>query len=350
MLMLGIVVGVGILSFGATKLLYSTVSLSGARDHPNERSLHSLPVPRTGGVAILGSAMLGGLMLMAVGPADVWRTPSTGWICGMTLLLVTLSFWDDRTGLSPGLRLSVQMLAAAGVVWGGSLQVSAVDIPAGGVLVLGQGAPIVTALLLAWMTNLYNFMDGMDGLAGGMTVVGFGILSGLSWIGGLQDLALMAALVAAATGGFLYFNLPPAKIFMGDVGSVPLGFLAGSLALKGIDAGLFDPWVPLLIFLPFVIDSTVTLCRRLFRGEKVWRAHREHWYQRLVLAGWSHRRTLWTEYALMLVSGMSAVLYVHATDLVRAEILLGWSAICVMLAWAVRVTEYRAHNRRRASE
>lgn len=218
-------------------------------------------------------------------------------------------------------------------------------IPAVGVLVLGLGKGIITVLLLIWMSNLYNFMDGIDGLAGGMTVLGFGILSGLSWLGGAQDLALTTAIVAVGAGGFLYFNLPPAKIFMGDVGSVPLGFMAGGLALKGIDAGLFNVWVPLLIFFPFVADSTGTLCRRLLRGEKVWCAHREHWYQRLVLAGWSHRRTLGVGYALMLVSGTTAVVYNRAAELVQAAILMGWAAIFVILTWSVNLAEWRAKNK-----
>jgi UDP-N-acetylmuramyl pentapeptide phosphotransferase/UDP-N-acetylglucosamine-1-phosphate transferase len=126
---------------------------------------------------------------------------------------------------------------------------------------------------------------------------------------------------------------------MGDVGSVSLGFVAAALAVMGVHDGLFDLWVPLLIFSPFVADATVTLVRRLLRGEKVWRAHREHYYQRLVLAGWGHRRTVLAEYLLMAVCGMAAVMYGHVGELWRLAILLGWVGAYLVLAWGVHYVE-----------
>jgi UDP-N-acetylmuramyl pentapeptide phosphotransferase/UDP-N-acetylglucosamine-1-phosphate transferase len=173
-------------------------------------------------------------------------------------------------------------------------------------------------------------------------VVGYGFLAYLGWRGGHQLILLLSLLVASAAAGFLWYNVPPALIFMGDVGSVPLGFLAAALAMMGVHDGLFDIWVPLLIFSPFIVDATVTLVRRLLRGEKIWRAHREHYYQRLVLAGWGHRRTVLAEYTLMLACGISAMVYVQISEPWRMTILLGWMGVYMVLAWGVRWVEGHA--------
>jgi UDP-N-acetylmuramyl pentapeptide phosphotransferase/UDP-N-acetylglucosamine-1-phosphate transferase len=152
-------------------------------------------------------------------------------------------------------------------------------------------------------------------------------------------LTLVALLVVAAAGGFLLFNRPPARIFLGDVGSTSLGFLAGTLALFGTARGDFELWQPLLAFSPFIVDATATLIRRALRGERVWKAHRSHYYQRLVLAGWSHGRTVAAEYALMTACGASALVYRTLTDRGRLTLLVGWAIVYVRLARAVRGVE-----------
>ena len=197
-------------------------------------------------------------------------------------------------------------------------------------------------LFIMWMTNLYNFMDGMDGFAGGMTVIGFGFLSLMGWLGDHLLIALMSLLTIAASVGFLFFNLPPAKIFMGDVGSVPLGFLAGTLSVMGVHDGLFDIWIPILIFSPFIVDATATLFHRLWRGKQIWRAHRQHYYQRMVLAGWGHRRTVLVEYGLMLACGISAIFYWKSSEPLQLAILLAWTAVYVLLALSVKAFELRS--------
>jgi len=328
---------------GLTRLLCSPASRLYLLDHPNERSLHAAPLPRTGGLAIFGSLLLGILVSVALGEGAIFQANAVLWILGMAVLVGAVSFWDDRAGLSPGLRLGVQALAAAGAVWGAGLTVKTISVPFLGSLSLGWLAVPVTILFLMWVSNLYNFMDGMDGFAGGMTVLGYGFLGVIAWRGD-HYLVGLALLIGTAAGGFLFYNLPPARIFMGDVGSVPLGFIAAALAVMGTRDGLFDIWVPLLIFSPFIMDATVTLVRRLLRGEKVWRAHREHYYQRLVLAGWGHRRTVAVEYVLMLACGLSAVLYGYAGEPLRLAILLGWVGIYMVLAWGVRWVEGHART------
>ena len=155
------------------------------------------------------------------------------------------------------------------------------------------------------MINLYNFMDGMDGFAGGMALIGF---SALAWLGRADiGFALLQLSIAAASAGFLLYNFPPAKIFLGDIGSTALGFLVAANSLWGSSVGLFPLWAALLIFSPFIVDASVTLSRRILRRERIWQAHRSHYYQRLVLCGWSHKRTVLAEYALMLVCALAAI-------------------------------------------
>jgi len=323
-------------------------------DHPNERSLHARPTPRTGGLAIWGGlavGLAGSVLLEQAGmrswPADWPVQVETGvWIAGMVVLVGLVSFLDDHKSVPAGVRLAIHTLAASGVAAGAGLVVPAVMIPNVGAISLGWLTVPATVLLIVWMANLYNFMDGMDGFAGGMTWLGFGFLAGIAWIGSHTLIFLLSLLISMAAAGFLFYNRPPARIFMGDVGSVPTGFLAASLAVMGVHDGVFDLWVPVLIFSPFIVDATATVLRRMLQGQKFWHAHREHYYQRLVLAGWGHRKTMLAEYALMLATGTTAVLYVHATDQIRLAILLTWVFTYAILAWGVRVMERNSGSRR----
>ena len=247
-----------------------------AIDQPNERSLHNRPVPRTGGAAIM----------LGIVAAFLWL----GWAPGMlalALALAVVSLVDDRRGLPIGVRLAAHVLAAAvfGVIW------------------LGDTWPAVFCLLsivaVIWITNLYNFMDGADGLAGGMAVFGFGAYAIALFAAGQAGAAAATLSIALAAGSFLLFNFHPARVFMGDAGSIPLGFLAATIGLLGVRDGVWPIGFPLLVFSPFIIDATLTIVRRALRGERFWQAHRTHYYQRLVQLGWGHRRTALAEYALM---------------------------------------------------
>ena len=179
---------------------------------------------------------------------------------------------------------------------------------------------IPLALVIAWLTNLYNFMDGADGLAGGMTVLGFSAYAIAAAIGADGAFATLNLCVAASAAAFLLFNFPPARIFMGDGGSVPLGFLAGALGLSGWHSGLWPLWFPAVVFSPFIVDATVTLLRRARRGEKVWQAHRSHYYQRLVIMGWTHRRLAGAEYLLMTACAACALAALQRPMTVQASI------------------------------
>ncbi len=161
---------------------------------------------------------------------------------------------------------------------------------------------------VVWAINLYNFMDGMDGFAATMGVIGFVALGVLGLLSGASGYAVSMTGIAGAAAGFLIFNFPPARIFMGDVGSTFLGYIMAAASLWGIKQQIFPFWAPLLIFAPFWLDATITLLRRLFRGERIWEAHRSHFYQRAVLAGIPVRRVLLVEVMLMLGCSTVAVI------------------------------------------
>jgi len=331
--------GVGFLSWWLTDRLAGKASSLGPIDHPNDRSLHHRPTPRTGGIAIVVSASCGLLvwtiMLFVFQPGLPGHVEHfselTAIVLG-TLFLAVVSFLDDRHELPVLMRFGFHLVAACGVVFGGNVVVHSLLVPGLGTIDLGWSAPLLTLAFLMWMTNLYNFMDGMDGFAGGMTVAGFGLMGYFFWIGHHPVLFGVSVIQAAAATGFLVHNFPPAKIFMGDVGSISTGFLAGSLIVLGCRESTFDLWVPLMVFSPFVLDATITLLGRALRLEKVWRAHREHYYQMLVLSGWSHRRTVLAEYAVMALCGILAVLYQQAAEGWRVIILGVWIVLFLALA------------------
>lgn len=267
---------------------------------------------------------------------------STGWwILMMTGVISIVSLVDDQRGLPIAVRFGVHLLAAALLVIGSGLMLPATAVPMLGVISWGWIAAPFTVMFLVWMANLYNFMDGMDGFAGGMTVIGCGLLGYLGWQAHHPVIAVIATLQSAAAAGFLVHNFPPAKIFMGDVGSVSTGFLAAALIILGCRDGVFDLWVPLIIFSPFILDATVTLARRALRHEKVWEAHRDHYYQRLVLSGWGHRQTVLAEYGVMALCGGFALLYQYASEEWRLVVLGVWGVVFLSLALAVKGVEQR---------
>jgi UDP-N-acetylmuramyl pentapeptide phosphotransferase/UDP-N-acetylglucosamine-1-phosphate transferase len=280
-------------------------------DHPNERSLHTRPTPRTGGVAIVIGVFVGGIAL-SLGAIDGIPREAF-WLGGSAAVLALVSFVDDRRHVPVVYRLGAHAVAAGLLVLSGLL-VKSVPLPGfGGDLPVWVCA-LATVLFVVWMINLYNFMDGMDGFAGGMAVFGFGAFATLGGMAGNEVFAVLNMVVVAAAAGFLVFNFPPARIFMGDTGSSTLGFLAAGMALWADRSGIAPLWVSVIVFLPFISDATVTLIRRVLRGDRVWEAHRTHFYQRLVRLGWGHRRTVLVEYGLMALCAVAALTAVGATE------------------------------------
>ena len=305
----------------------------------NERSLHTQPVPRGGGLAIVGAVLLGGFAAWRFGLLSTEIALPWGFAIALT---ATVSYIDDHRHLAPALRLTAQILSIGiAALW--------FQQPIHGLLPeLDLDAAWLTlpvALLFGvWMINLYNFMDGLDGLAGGMTVFGFGALAVMGWIQNDPGFVIANLLVVAGVLGFLPFNLPPATIFLGDIGSTVLGLLSAAYSLWASGAGLIPLWISALAFSPFIVDATVTLLLRALRREKVWQAHRRHYYQRLACLNQNDNRparVLRPEYLLMFCCALSAVLLLNA-DPVWAWPTLGfWAAVYLGLIQTVVWLEKR---------
>jgi UDP-N-acetylmuramyl pentapeptide phosphotransferase/UDP-N-acetylglucosamine-1-phosphate transferase len=279
-------------------------------DYPNSRSLHSVPVSRIGGLGLLFGVIITWLFFSVVIPVTVW--------IGIGLLVV-ISLIDDVWHSPVWCRLLIQ-----GIVATGFSTVLLFDI-------YGWMIVLCVTVAVIWMSNLYNFMDGSDGLAGGMTVIGFGYYGLFAYLAGNNDFAMINFSIAAAAMAFLLHNFYPARIFLGDVGAIPLGFLAAVLGVLGWLNNLWSIWLPLLVFSPFIMDSTVTLIKRLLRREKIWQAHREHYYQRIVQSGFGHRNTALSGYALMLVVGGSAVWARNQDFMVQCWVTMIWGSVYLIL-------------------
>lgn len=297
----------------ALRLILGTRIASVAVDRPNARSMHERPTPRIGGLAILAGFAAAVTLFRPDLPMSLW--------IGLVLLFV-VSIVDDVRSLGAALRLPLHLLAA-GIAVSGAL-------PDAGWTVL-----VPTTLLLGWMINLYNFMDGSDGLAGGQAAFGFGAYALAAIAGGDTAIALCAAAIVGSACGFLAYNFPPARIFMGDAGSTTLGFLAGALGVIGVARGVWSPLFPLIAFLPFVFDASATLATRLARGSRVWEAHREHAYQRLNMSGFGHRRTAFVYWALMVLCAVAALVTRDDGSLAAIALLIigGYLYARIQLDW-----------------
>lgn len=246
-------------------------------DLPNDRSSHAIPTPRGGGMAVIG-VTIGAWLLPVADGSD----PALVVVVAAAAALAAVSWIDDVRSLSPLVRLGVQILAVA---------VTMAWLIDDGPVFQGLLPPlldtILAAVLLIWFINLFNFMDGIDAISAVECIC---VCIGLVLIGAVQGAngvpPWLPSALAAATFGFLWWNRPPARIFLGDVGSVPIGFLLGWMLLKTAAAGYWGAAVILPLY--YLADATITLIRRAVQGEKVWQAHRQHFYQQAVQSGRGH--------------------------------------------------------------
>jgi Fuc2NAc and GlcNAc transferase len=271
-------------------------------DIPNERSSHSTPTPRGGGLAIAATA-LGGIIIAAMLQWIDWNLAIA--MSGGGALIATVGFVDDHRSLSALTRFAVQFFSAGwAMYWVGGLPALSVG---NATLELGLFGTMLGVVGIVWAINLYNFVDGIDGLAAGEAIT-TGTIGGLILLAmGYPGLAVVSLLIAAASAGFLPLNWAPAKLFMGDVGSGMLGYLFAVLAIASENARAVPLLIWVLLLGAFVFDATVTLCRRIARGEKWYHAHHSHAYQRMVQAGRSHAQVSATVLIINLVLAILAV-------------------------------------------
>jgi UDP-N-acetylmuramyl pentapeptide phosphotransferase/UDP-N-acetylglucosamine-1-phosphate transferase len=319
--------------FGAW--LYLRFAAGQVLDTPNQRSSHTRPTPRGGGVAIVAGFLIGLALWLANGGSLSPR--ALGWLAG-AVLVAGVSFVDDLRSLPALPRLVTHLLGAAIITVAG---------------VQERELPLLLALPIAFiyvtvLTNVYNFMDGIDGLATSqaiiagiaLAVVGAEVKNPVVETGG--------TLLAAASAGFLLFNLPPARLFMGDVGSTFLGFSFAGLTLLGnigVGGGRLPPELGVVILAPFLFDSLVTLARRVLRGERWYAAHRSHYYQRLVASGLSHGQVTSLYAGLAILAAAAARAGISADPPLRVTLaLLAYVPMLAVVALVWRREAAYAHH------
>jgi len=303
-------------------------------DRPNERSSHQRPTPRGGGLAIVGVALAVWLGWLAL--SNALTTPVLGVIL-LAAALMAVSFVDDLRGLPVIARLAVQICAVAAGLW---------LLDADVLVFQGLLPPILdrlaTAVAWLWFINLFNFMDGIDGIAG-VEAVSIGVGCVLVTLLTADDAGwrLPAAIIAGAALGFLPWNWQPARTFMGDAGSVSLGFLLGWLLIQVAASGAWA--AAFLLPLVFVADATVTLMRRLVKGEAIWRAHRSHFYQRAARATGSHARVTLTVLYYNVALIALAVWSTRTSTAAPIAMAIG-VAMAALLLWYFASLQHRGRN------
>jgi Fuc2NAc and GlcNAc transferase len=267
-----------------THLLVKYSVAWGLVDVPNARSSHVVPTPRGGGVAIVISTLTAWLVSISF-PANESSLPS--FLIPFAAIIALLGFCDDRWNLSAGLRFVVQLICSVAVV---GLMGTVPDLNVGGwVLAWGWLGAVVYVLYLVWSLNLFNFMDGIDGIAGTQAVFVSGLAAGTLLARDHNQLWIGLGTIAAASLGFLVFNWPPAKIFMGDAGSGFLGFSLAAIAAVSTKQTDLHVFFWLIANGVFIVDATLTLMVRFLRRERISQPHRSHAYQHAAIRFGSHR-------------------------------------------------------------
>ncbi len=297
-------------------------------DVPNHRSSHVVATPRIGGIALVLGVLSGVVVLYLSGAGLGVGVPH---VLGGALAIAVLGLIDDFQHLSALVRLAIQTAVAVAVVMtSGDAALPGVASPFAG---------IVTVLWLVTLTNAFNFMDGIDGIAGAQALVAgsgwlvVGLLSGAPYV------AALGLLLAAASAGFLPHNWHPAKVFMGDAGSGFFGFLFAALPLLAPPATGTLWLCAVLLMWPFLADTAVTLLRRAGRGEDVLSAHRSHVYQRLVLTGRSHRYVALLYAGLAVLGGVAAVSLIAGSPPALLTSITAIVAAAIVVWWNVKARE-----------
>ena len=323
----------GVVSYLLTALVRQYALRNDVLDHPNERSSHTAPTPRGGGMAVLAALFLS----LVVGTAADAITARDAWTLGLGTLVVGLVGWlDDHGGLRPSTRFAAHVAAG---IWTLSMFGGLPSLVVGDSSVsLGIAGFVLGVVGVVWSINLFNFMDGIDGLAGSQALLIFGAASVLLFVRGDRSLGTIALTLATASLGFLAWNWPPARIFMGDAGSGALGYLIAGITIGSENRHAVPGIVFGILSGVFIADATVTLLRRLARGNRPHEAHRDHAYQRLSRAWGSHRAVTVGAGALTLALCGLAALATHTPQLLIPCLL----AACGALAAVLLAVERRA--------
>jgi UDP-N-acetylmuramyl pentapeptide phosphotransferase/UDP-N-acetylglucosamine-1-phosphate transferase len=305
---------------------------------PNERSSHTRPTPTGGGVALVGAVFC---VLVHTGWFGVQGTSLGMAIPALAVLAAgSCGMVDDIRGLRPLKKMSV--MTAIGLVLAFMEPLAGVELPVGPELAFGALAIPLTLFWLAGFTNAFNFMDGIDGIAALTALVSGAAFCAAGLLAGDGSLAVLGAVTAGGALGFLPWNFPKARIFMGDAGSLPLGLLLSFSAVLAQASGALPFAASVLLLGPFVFDASFTLFARALRGEKVWRAHREHLYQRLSRIWSSHPKVSMLYAGFSVVTAVLALLYGDLSPLGRLLSLgVPFAAMLAFAAWVLAADRRR---------
>ena len=328
--------------------LFRSLAVNNPRliDQLNERSSHTVPTLRGGGIGIVLTVLIFG-MVVRLGPfressPSHYSDAELGFVLAGALLIALISWFDDiHSGIAPGLRLVIHV-AAAGLALMGLGGWDMIAVPFLGSVSSPIAGTVISLLWIVGLVNAYNFMDGIDGIAGVQAATASGGWLAVGLLAGIPSLSIMSILIGASAVGFLFHNWPPAKVFMGDTGSAFLGFCLSiipfyaSRPFAGTDAGRL-PVAGFLMVAPFVMDSTYTFICRLIKGDILYQAHRSHIYQRLVISGLSHLEVTLAYMALGLAASSAGLSYILLEDravAALASLSVAVAVLIIPLIWA----------------
>ncbi|MCC5893303.1 MraY family glycosyltransferase [Exiguobacterium sp.] len=291
-----------------TPLVRRFAYLIGAVDHPNARKVHVRPMPRIGGLAIFIAFLIGYALLL---PASRYNDAI---LIGAVVIILT-GLIDDRFQLSARVKLMGQMIATVVVLHSG-MRIEMINLPFDQQLYLGSWSIPVTVLWLIGITNAINLIDGLDGLAAGVSSIALGTIALLAIIQGNVYLTMMALLLLASTLGFLVHNFYPAKIFMGDTGALFLGYMLAVFSLIGFkNVTLFSLVVPVLLLGLPISDTIFAIVRRLVQGRPPMSPDKSHMHHQLIDMGFTTRQAVLLMYGMTFFFGIASILFAKTTTI-----------------------------------
>jgi UDP-GlcNAc:undecaprenyl-phosphate/decaprenyl-phosphate GlcNAc-1-phosphate transferase len=327
-------VALTIIAYGVTWVMARFVRIM---DEPNHRSSHVKAVPRAGGVSVVITFYVGICITWLLGEFEgVQARLLIGFLLS-TFLIAAISLIDDITDQSALVKLVTQMIAVA-IVLSLGITLDEIAIPVVGYVDLGVVGYVISFFWILGLTNSYNFMDGLDGLAGGVAVIAGLFFMIITFYEGSSFVYIISYSLLAGALGFLFLNFPPAKIILGDVGAAFLGFVFAVLA---IIATRYDESrtsflvIPMLMF-NFIYDTSYTLLRRLSQGKNVLEAHREHLYQLMNRSGFSHMEVVLTQYCMVFMQGLGALWIVNIPGDERMFVFVPFLVFQLAYTWQVR--------------
>jgi len=314
-----------VLAFVASILLTPLVKMLairiGAVDTPNYRKVHARIMPRLGGLAIFGAFLIGYFILR---PED----PTAPFIILGALMIIITGVLDDMFEITAKAKLLGQLIAAGIVIYGG-LDIDFIKLPFGGVLDFGYLNIPLTILWIVGITNAINLIDGLDGLAAGVSTIALITIAGMALMMGNAFVFAMASILAVSALGFLFYNFHPAKIFMGDTGALFLGFMIAVLALMGFkNITVISLVIPIIMLGVPISDTFFAIVRRYRMKQPLSAADKSHLHHCLLNVGFTHRQTVLIIYALAAMFGLAALIFSQATV---------WGAILLIAVMLVAI-------------